>query len=135
MYEVTAGAALFRNLFFVENNYYGMGEMQKETFPLQSDGFSDQVREEGFAAFMEKCRLRNMNAGENMKDTYTALTVDKGHRRMLDEFVKAIRYDLPSPCDEYAGLQSVLLAKLAIESIKLKRALPVPAEDLRPAVM
>ena len=135
MYEVTAGAALFRHLFFVENNYYGMGGMQRETFPLQSDGFAEQVSGEGFDAFMEKCRLRNMNAGENMKESYTALTVDKGHRRMLAEFVKAIQQDLPSPCDEYAGLQSTLLAKLAIKSIKLKRALPVPIEELRPAVM
>ena len=61
--------------------------------------------------------------------------MDKGHVAMLDGFINSIRNNTPSPCDEYAGMQATLLAKLAIESIKLKRALPVLQEEWLPGIM
>ena len=60
------------------------------------------------------------------------LTVDKGHRNMLNTFVEAIINDLPSPCDEMAGFRSTFLAQKAIESIRLKKTLPIQLEDITP---
>lgn len=135
MFEVTSNAALFRNMFFVENRYYGIPGAENEVFPLQRDGYKDEVPAEGFDAFMKKCDLQHQQAGDNIKFAAKELVVDKGHTAMLDGFVKAILNNTSSPCDEYAGLQSTMLAKLAIESIRLKRALPVLTEEFRPAIM
>ena len=135
MFEVTSNAALFRNMFFVENRYYGIPGAENEVFPLQRDGYKDEVPAEGFDAFMKKCDLQHQQAGDNIKFAAKELVVDKGHTAMLDGFVKAILNNTSSPCDEYAGLQSTMLAKLAIESIRLKRALPVLIEEFRPAIM
>ena len=135
MFEVTSRASLFRNMFFVENRYYGIPGVSSEKFPLQRDGFKDVVKEEGFDAFMKKCDLLHQQAGNNVKYTSGDLVVDKGHQAMLAGFVEAIKNNTPSPCDEYAGLQSTLLAKLAIESIRLKRALPVLQEEWMPGII
>lgn len=132
IYEVTSNAALFRNLFFVENDYYGIPGVSKEFFPLQRGG---DLGNGGFNAFMKMCDERNAAAGSNLKSNYENLMVDKGHRAMLDGFIKSIKENTPSPCDEYAGLTATLLAKLAIQSIRLKRSLPVLPEDLRPSVL
>ena len=129
MYEVTSRGALFRSLFFVENRYYGMPDMPAETFPLQHDGFCDKVPGDGFDAYMRKAELRR---GSDLKANWGALTVDKGHRAMLDGFVKAVRDGAPSPCDELAGMRSLLLARLAIQSMKSRMAVPVPVEDWSP---
>ena len=129
MYEVTSRGALFRSLFFVENRYYGMPDMPTETFPLQRDGFSDRVPGYGFAAYMRKAELQR---GNGLKANWTALTVDKGHRAMLDGFVRAVRDGAPSPCDELAGMRSLLLARLAIRSMKMHMSVPVPVEDWSP---
>ena len=60
---------------------------------------------------------------------------DKGHRAMLDGFVRAIQEDLPSPCDELAGFRSTYLAQRAIESLELKRTLPIPLEKITPCIL
>ena len=135
MFEVTSRAALFRNMFFVENRYYGIPGVSSEKFPLQHDGFKDVVKEEGFDAFMKKCDILHQQSGGNVKYSSGDLVVDKGHQSMLAGFVEAIKNNTPLPCDEYAGLQSTLLAKLAIESIRLKRALPVLQEELMPGII
>ena len=135
MFEVTSNAALFRNMFFVENRYYGIPGAQNEVFPLQRDGYKSEVPAEGFDAFMKKCDLQHQQAGDNIKFAGKELVVDKGHVAMLDGFINSIRNNTPSPCDEYAGMQATLLAKLAIESIKLKRALPVLQEEWLPGIM
>ena len=135
MFEVTCEAALFRNMFFVENRYYGMGGIERETFPLQFDGFAESCPGEGFDAYMKKIDLLHKAAGDNLKSAVNGILVDKGHRAMLDGFVRSIRENIPSPCDEYAGLQATLLAKLTIESIRTERTIPVLIEDLRPAIL
>lgn len=135
MFEVTSNAALFRNMFFVENRYYGMGEIEKETFPLQFDGYADVCGEDGFDAYMKKIDMQHKAAGDNLKSQVNGLLVDKGHRAMLDGFVKAIRENGESPCDEYAGLQATLLAKLTMQSIRTKQTVPVLIEDLQPAIL
>ena len=54
---------------------------------------------------------------------------------MLNGFIRAIREDLPSPCDEIAGFRSTYLAQRAIESIELKRTLPIPIEKITPCIV
>lgn len=130
MFEVTSRSALFRSLFFVENRAYGIPDAIPETFPLQRDGFKDAVPEEGFEAYMKKSVLRH---GADLKANWNALTVDKGHRAMLAGFIDAILNGTPSPCDEMAGMRSILLARLVMQSMKTRMAVPVPIEDWEPA--
>ncbi len=134
MYQVTARGALFQNLFFVENRYYGIPGLQTETFPMQTDCMQDRIREEGFAAYMEKMALRNRQISGSSKDAYTQtpFLVDKGHYAMLSSFIDAIINDKPSPCDEIAGFISTYLAKLVIKSIELRQTLPVLIDKLTP---
>ena len=135
LFELTSRAALFRNLFFVENRYYGIPDLENETFPLQHDDFNEQIPGEGFDAFMEKSRALNIGAGGNLRNAGKKLVVDKGHRNMMRGFFDAIRNGTPTPCDEYCGLQATLLAQLAIQSIKCRSTLPVLKEELRPAIL
>ena len=132
-YEVTGGAALFRSLHFVENNYYGMPENQSEYFPLQWDPFPEMG--EGLGAFLQK-NYANVKGSSNSKkvEQSTPLFPDKGHRAMLNAFVDALLLDKESPCDEWAGYRSTLLARKAIESIRLKQTLPLLPEDLCPSI-
>lgn len=130
MFEVTCRSALFRSLFFVENRTYGVPDAPAETFPLQRDGFREAVPGEGFEAYMKKAALRH---GADLKANWNALTVDKGHRAMLAGFIDAIRNGTPSPCDELAGMRSILLARLVMQSMKTRMAVPVPVEDWDPA--
>ena len=130
-FEVTAEAALFRSLHFVENNYYGMPDNAGETFALQDDPQAHLG--DGFDAYIKKF-YTNVQGAANAKDVEQSrpLTVDKGHRNMLNTFVEAIINDLPSPCDEMAGFRSTFLAQKAIESIRLKKTLPIQLEDITP---
>ena len=135
LFEITSRAALFRNLFFVENRYYGMPGLENETFPLQVDDFKDCIPQEGFDAYMKKSTAMHKDANGNMRDSKKRLTVDKGHLNMMRGFFDAIRNNTPTPCDEYCGLQATLLAQLAIQSIKCKSTLPILEEELRPAIL
>ena len=133
LYEVTHNAALFRSLFFVENNYYGMPQNAPEYFPMQYDPFAGKA--EGFAAYQEKYRQHVGSSGNSKKLENTCpFLVDKGHYAMLDAFVKSIQNDTPSPCDELAGFRATYLAQKAIEALELKRALPVPIEKITPCI-
>ena len=134
LFEVTCQAALFRNLFFVENRYYGIPGVENECFPLQHDDLKGEVPEEGFEAYLAKVRARNRLAGGNLRDVSHRLVVDKGHENMLGGFLQAIREDSETPCNEYCGLQATLLAQLSIESIRRRVSLPVLIEELRPAI-
>ena len=134
IFELTDNAALFRSLFFVENNYYGMPDNKPETFKLQHDPHPEKG--DGFNAYNEKYFAhvaRSTNAKE--LETTVPLMVDKGHRAMLDGFVKAIINDTPSPCDEMAGFRSTYLAQLAIESIRKRQTIPVCIEDITPCIL
>ena len=135
LFEVTSRAALFRNLFFVENRYYGIPGLEGECFPLQHDDLKTEVPAEGFEAFLEKTRRRNELEGGNLRESTRRLVVDKGHRNMLRGFLQSIRENTASPCDELCGLQATLLAQLAIESIRRRVTLPVLEEELRPAIL
>lgn len=129
IFEVTSRAALFRSLFFVENRTYGVPDAPPLTFPLQRDGFRDAVPEEGFEAYLKKSALRH---GTDLKANWGSLTVDKGHRAMFAGFLDAIRNGTASPCDEMAGLRSILLARIVMQSMKTRMTLPVPTEDWAP---
>ncbi len=134
LYELTDNAALFRNLFFVENNYYGMPDNAPEVFPMQA--YSGGVREEGFEAYLRKYRERVSASSGNSKtlEKVDPFTVDKGHYAMLDAFVQSIRNNTPSPCDEIAGFRSTYLAQRAIESIGFRQTLPIPVEKITPCI-
>lgn len=134
LYEITSQAALFRNLFFVENEYYGIPGLDSEFFPLQNDSFPAVGKCGGFKGYMEKyChRVKNL---KNAKKGHGSLSVNKGHQNMLDGFVSAILEDKPSPCNEMDGYISTLLAKLAIRSIELRQSLPVPIDKIHPCIV
>jgi predicted dehydrogenase len=134
MYQLASDAALFKNMFFVENRYYGMPDAQSECFPLQHDCMKDEIPEEGFDAYMKKYYTRARKISENARDFQCSmpLNVDKGHYNMLCGFVDAIINDTPAPCDEIAGYMSTYLAKMAIKSIELGTALPIPVERATP---
>jgi predicted dehydrogenase len=125
LFEVASNGALFRNEFFVENQYYGIPDLNKETFELQHDSQPEVGSQGGFLGYMEKYKAR-VEGLANSKDGHSSLAVDKGHRNMLDKFCDAIINDTPSPCDEKAGFLSTYLAKLAIKSIETRQTLPVP---------
>lgn len=133
LYEVTDNAALFRSLHFVENNYYGMPENAPEFFDLQSDPFPEMGR--GFDAFQAKYS-RNVAGSTNAKiqENTTPLAPDKGHRAMLNAFIRCLKEDQPSPCDELAGFRSTYLAQRAIEALEMKRTLSVPLEKITPCI-
>ena len=134
-YELTHNAALFRSLNFVENTYHGIpGKETPETFPLQDDPMPEMGA--GFDAFNRRY-FRRVNGSTNSKSIeYTnPLTVDKGHTAMLNAFVEAILTDAPSPCDELAGFRSTFLARLAIQSIRERKTLPVQLEDITPCLV
>lgn len=134
VYELTDNAALFRNLFFVENNYYGMPDNAPEFFPMQDD--PGKIRDEGFDAYLRKYRERASALSGNSKEAENShpFRVDKGHYNMLDSFVKAILNDASSPCDEIAGFRSTYLAQRAIESIGFRQTLPIPVEKITPCI-
>ena len=130
-FEVTAEAALFRCLHFVENTYHGMPDAGKETFALQEDPYQDMG--DGYEAYIAKY-FANVEGSTNSKEVEQSkpLTVDKGHKNMLNSFVDAILNDTPSPCDEMAGFRSTFLAQKAIESIRHKQTIPIQLEDITP---
>ncbi len=133
-YEMSHNGALFRSLFFVENDYYGIPGAEPELFRLQSDPFPTMKL--GFDGYME--RYRAFVAGSTnskLAGLDKALIVDKGHLSMLEGFMDAIRNDAPSPCDELAGFRSTYIACKAIESIELKRTMPLPVEKLTPCLV
>ena len=135
LFEVTAGNALFRSEFFVENTVYGVpGAEKPEYFPMKH--YSGAIKEEGFAAYIAKYRERVSGFGGNQKEIETSrpFEVDKGHLNMWKAFTEAVLEDRPSPCDELAGFQSTYLAQLAIRAIECRQTLPVPVERFIPAI-
>ncbi|MBT4498808.1 MAG: Gfo/Idh/MocA family oxidoreductase [Gemmatimonadetes bacterium] len=135
LYEVTSHGALFRNRFFVENEYHGIPGLDRETFPLQHDDLPEIGAEGGFSGYTQKYRTRVQGLAGNSKEGHGELMVDKGHENMLATFVDAILHDKPSPCDELAGYLSVYLARLAIQSIEQRQALPVPVDRVHPCIV
>lgn len=133
IYEATGDAALFRSVFFVENNYYGMPDNATEYFPLQSDPAPELG--EGFEGYNKRYFQRTAGCS-NLKDIEVSapLLVDKGHKNMLNTFIKAIIEDTESPCNEIDGFRATYLARKAIESIELKQTLPLPLEKLTPVI-
>jgi predicted dehydrogenase len=129
LYEVTSQGALFRNHCFVENQYFGVPGLERETFALQRDALPEVGEEGGLAGYMKKSQARVKNLS-NSKEGHSQLMADKGHEAMLDAFVDAIHSESPSPCDEMAGYLSTYLAQLAIRSIELRQTLPVLREKV-----
>ena len=130
-FEVTAEAALFRCLHFVENTYHGMPDSGREIFALQEDPFPEMGS--GLEAFIAK-NFANVQHCTNAKNAEqnTPLIVDKGHQSMLNGFVDAILNDTPSPCDEIDGFRATFLARKAIESIRFRQTMPIQLEDITP---
>jgi len=133
LFEVTDNAALFRSRFFVENTYYGMPDNETEYFPLQYDPMEEMGK--GFDAYMAKAQKKSATTTNLKLIEYSEpLMVDKGHREMLDAFVKCIQNDTPSPCDELAGFRSTYLAQKAIAAIESRQTLPIQLEKITPCI-
>ncbi|MCQ2377619.1 MAG: Gfo/Idh/MocA family oxidoreductase [Victivallaceae bacterium] len=127
-YEVTHNAALFRSLFFVENDYYGIPDCASEYFPLQ---YGPAVK--GLDDYLAAYRAR-VKGCDNLKkiENSAPLFPDKGHRAMLDGFVQAILHDGPTPCTELDGFRATYLANRAIESLELGRTLSISQARITP---
>ena len=110
-----------------------MPENAPEFFELQSDPFPEMGC--GFDAFQAKYS-RNVAGSTNAKiqENTTPLAPDKGHRAMLNAFIRCLKEDQPSPCDELAGFRSTYLAQRAIEALEMKRTLSVPLEKITPCI-
>ena len=134
LFEVTAENCFFRSLFFVENEYFGMGKSERETFPMKF--YSGTIKEEGIHAYIEKYneRVKGVSGNSKKLEAEKPFEVDKGHLNMWKSFVASIQNNTPSPCDEMAGFRATMLAQLAIKSIRLHQTLPIQIEDYTPAI-
>jgi len=132
--EVASHAALLRCLHFVENEYHGIPGLTREVFALQNDPFPAAGKCGGLKGFLEK-HYRRVRNSSNSRLASGALSPDKGHRNMMDAFIRAIISGKPSPCDELAGFRATMLANMAIRSIELRQALPVPVDKLHPCIV
>ena len=133
-FYVTANGVMFRNDFFVENNYYGDPSFSRETFALQRDPLPEIGKEGGLSGYLAKYRETIRTSGEE-KAILGSAVVDKGHKAMIEGLLDAVEFDRESPCDEAAGWTAVCLARLAIQSIALRQTLPVGVEKLEPALL
>ena len=131
-YELTDEAALFRSLSFVENQYYGFPGAGREFFPLES---GPEVR--GLDDFMAKYLLRVQRQKTNIKaiEDSDPMKLDKGHRAMLDGFVRAILDDTATPCTELDGFRATYLANRAIAALESRATLMVPIEKITPCIL
>lgn len=134
LYEITSHGALFRNRFFVENNYFGVPGLDREVFPFQYDGRDVSGPEGGFCEYVSRYAEQVRSLGDSIA-ARGVISVDKGHRALADAFVDAVLSDRPSPCDEMAGHSATCLARLATKSIELRQALPVPIDKLLPSLV
>jgi predicted dehydrogenase len=127
VYEIACDGALFRNEFYVENQYYGRPGIENETFPLQRDGNRDVGLQGGLSGYLEKHKAR-ARPSENTKQGWGDLLADHGYEHIFDGFMDAILTNGPTPCDELAGFRATYLGELAMKSIELDKPLPVPVE-------
>lgn len=126
-YEIACDGALFRNEFFVENQYYGRPGKERDLFPLERDPYPETGRQGGLSGFLEKHR-RRCESSTNTKAGWSDLLVDHGYQNMFDGFIDSIVKGTKPPCDEYAGYRATYLGSLAMKSIELDKPLPVPVE-------
>ncbi len=133
-FYATANGVMFRNDFFVENNYYGIPGNPREIFALQRDPLPAVGTEGGLSGYLAKYHAA-MAKTRDKRAILGAAVVDKGHTAVIDGFFDAIENNTPSPCDENAGWIAVYLARLAIKSIELRQTLPVGIEKLEPALL
>jgi len=127
IYEIAHDGALFRNEFYVENQYYGRPGIERELFPLQRDSHPDVGTQGGLAGYLEKYRARVEGQGD-ARAGHADLTADHGYEKMLAGFIDAVLHDQPVPCDELAGYRATYLGSLAIKSAREGRPLPVAVD-------
>ena len=126
-YEIACNGALFRNEFYVENQYYGRPGRTKEIFPLVRDALPEVGTEGGLSGYLEKYH-KIVNGRSNAKDAYGAVMGDWGYAGMFDGFIDAVINDTPAPCDELAGYRATLLGALAKKSIERDQAVSIEAD-------
>ncbi|MFH0965582.1 MAG: Gfo/Idh/MocA family oxidoreductase [Planctomycetota bacterium] len=128
--EIQDHGALFINHNCVENEFYGLVEPVRRTYPLQADDFPDAGREGGRFGYIAKVRARGLAYAASGRKAFGNVIPDKGHSELLDAFVTSILQDRPSPIDERAGARATYLAVRAVESIREGHPLPVNVEEL-----
>ncbi len=128
LYMITDHGALFINHCFVENQWYGIGEPVKKTYPLQYDE-CPEVKGEGLEGYLGKIRRRREVYLSSGKRKWLKIFPDKGHYQLLDAFIESILKDTPSLVDEWAGTRATYLSLKAMESIRCGHLLPIIRED------
>ena len=127
MFEIACDGALFRNEFFVENQYYGRPGLEKEIFPLQRDACPETGKQGGLEGFLEKQRQRKKELS-NASQGWSSLLTDHGYEAIFDGFIDSIINNTQTPCDEIAGYQATYLANLAMKSIEFNKPMPVSVD-------
>ena len=127
IYEIAHDGALFRNEFYVENQYYGRPGIEREVFDLQRDSQSDVGQEGGLAGYLEKHRAR-VSGQQNARTGYGGLRPNHGYEECLAGFINAVLHGTPVPCDALAGYRATLLGELAMKSIALGQPLAIPVD-------
>ena len=132
LFEIQRQGGLFTNQCFVENQYYGLGDPVRKTYPLQFDAFEDVGTEGGLSGYLAKLHARGKAYAASGKTNYMGVWPDKGHFGLLDAFAECIIKDKPSPIDQRAGARATYLSLRAVDSIRLGHPVPVNVEDLHP---
>ncbi len=126
-YEIAHNGALFRNEFYVENQYYGRPGIEREIFPPQRDSVPEVGKQGGLPGYLEKYNA-NVRGESNAINKYQMLRANHGYEEIFNGFIDAILNDKPVPCDVMSGYRATLLGELAIKSIELNQPVPVPVE-------
>lgn len=127
IYEIACDGALFRNHFYLENQYIGRPGIEVETFPLQRDPLPEVGKQGGLAGYREKYRER-VKGQDNARKGRNTLCANHGYEEIFDGFMDSITGNAPIPCDELAGYRATLLGSLACKSIELNHAVPIPVD-------
>ena len=127
LYEIACDGALFRDEFYVENQYYGRPGLERETFPLERDSCPKVGKQGGLSGFLEKHAHRCAQSS-NAKEGWSDLLVDHGYQGMFDGFIDAVINDTKPPCDELEGYRATYLGQMAMKSIELSKPMTIPVD-------
>jgi len=127
LYEITCDGALFRNDFYVENQYIGRPGLNREVFPLHRDPLPQVGKQGGLAGYLEK-RNTLIADSTNSKSVFNDIVANHGYEEIFDGFIDAIINDTETPCNELAGYRVTYLAYLAMKSIELNQPMPVEVD-------
>jgi len=127
IYEIACDGALFRNEYYLENQYYGRPGIEKEVFPLQRDTLPEIGKQGGLCGYLEKQKALTAETS-NAKVNWSDLAANHGYEEMFDGFIDSVINDTDTPCNELAGYRATYLGQLARKSIELNQPMPVEVD-------